>query len=144
MADLSEQLGALLFQEIKYATRDYLLDITPSQHGHCDSGGSAACQVTPSREESPFTATTATATATATTRDDYHKEQKSNDASPLSRSTSTLTNNNALITEQHAVDWREKICEWSYQGTSKICSVSMQKYLYLFPENRHFVYFSHQ
>ena len=83
MADLSDQLGALLSLEVKYATRDYLMDIA---HDHCD---------TPSRD---------------------HQEDEKTDDTSQSLSRSTTPTNNALITEQHAVDWREKICEWSYQG----------------------------
>ena len=94
MVDLRDQLGALLSLEVKYATRDYLMDIATSQHEHCDES-TTAYKDTPSR--------------------DYHEDEKTDDTSQ-SLSRSTTPTNNALITEQHAMDWREKICEWSYQG----------------------------
>ena len=100
MVDLRDQLGALLSLEVKYATRDYLMDVA---HDHCD---------TPSR--------------------DHHEDEKTDDASQ-SLSRSITPTNNALIAEQHAVNWREKICEWSYQGEYCREFVLFMHCIYLYP-----------
>jgi hypothetical protein len=44
---------------------------------------------------------------------DHEEDKENNNCFSL---TSSSSKNKALITVQHAVDWREKICEWSYHG----------------------------
>lgn len=43
-----------------------------------------------------------------------HEEDKENNK--CFSLTSSSSKNKALVIVQHAVDWREKICKWSYQG----------------------------
>ena len=122
MVELREQLGALLRLEVKYAIRDYLQDLN-SQNGNVASeplqestgaDDSNETAVSQPREqistcgEEPLPCATATVEA-----DEVDKEKK--DSSRSSWSATTCANS-AVITEQHAVSWREKICEWSYQG----------------------------
>lgn len=119
MEILREQLGALLYLEVKYATRDYLLDLTSRDDDHCDSitsgntniedsGNSTTSQnqFSPSGKESLRSGTLLT--------EEGEKEGETNDASLPSMAASSNANS-TVITEQNAVSWREKICEWSYQ-----------------------------
>ena len=120
MEILREQLGALLYLEVKYATRDYLLDLTSRDDDHCDSitsgntniedsGNSTTSQnqFSPSGKELLRSGTLLT--------EEGEKEGETNDASLPSMAASSNANS-TVITEQNAVSWREKICEWSYQG----------------------------
>ena len=122
MVELREQLGALLRLEVEYETRDYLLDLkfqnegcdsTSSQNATCEESSDSATsqdQVAPSGDEILRSAT-ATSEATEEEDDKY-------DASLPSRA-ATSSSNISVTTEQRAVSWREKICEWSYQGEQK-------------------------
>jgi hypothetical protein len=47
---------------------------------------------------------------------DHEEDKENNSSSCFSLTSSSSKNKAALINVQHAVDWRKKICEWSYQG----------------------------
>lgn len=106
---MREQLGTLLHLEVKYSTRDYLLDLTSQdeqcdsttlQNRNCEESGDRTIskdEIAPSVEKSFESAIAAT----------IAEEESNNGASESAKIT--------VITEQHAVAWREKICEWSYQ-----------------------------
>ena len=117
---LREQLGALLHLEVKYATRDYLLDLTLRDDDRCDSitsgntnsedssnSTTSQDQFSPSGKETLRSATVLT--------EEGEKEVETNDASLPSMAASSNANS-TVVTEQNAVSWRERICEWSYQG----------------------------
>lgn len=114
MVELREQLGALLRLEVTYATKDYLEGLT-ARSKDCDSStsrngnGEGVCFFTTLEDQvvPPGVG-----------------DKISNDESLPSTAAST-SGSNTVITEQRAVSWREKICEWAYQGEQKAsCDIS--------------------
>ena len=122
MVELREQLGALLGLELKYAPRDYLLDLASQnelccspmpQSENCDNADyrrTSRGQITPSCEGTE-------ASTNALSKTGRGKDRNN------SRTVSISSRSN-VITEQQAVAWREKICEWSYQGEWKTVFIS--------------------
>ncbi len=105
MVEWREQLGALLCLEVAYATEDYLEDLT-ARSKDCDSATSR----NGNGEDVCFFTTLEDQVAPSGVEDKI-----SNDESLPSTAASTF-GSNTVITEQRAVSWREKICEWAYQG----------------------------
>lgn len=100
--------------EVKYTTRDYLLDLETQEEdqidgsvGTSDEGGTSHVACHEQRSDLPTMATTQMV-------GNEFEVTKSEGSSSVSIIKSTATNSTP-ITEQNAVDWREKICEWSYQ-----------------------------
>jgi len=122
MVELREQLGALLRLEVKYATRDYLLDLT-SQDEYCDASTTAtSLQIgncvdfgnsTTSQDQVVLSGEKSSPPSSTATTEVAEEELKNSDT--MSSSTTSSISRNTAITEEHAVSWREKICEWSYQ-----------------------------
>ena len=109
MTKLREQLDTLLILEVKYATRDYLLDLTWPRDNCGDSVASNDENATPH---------TSFDEEILQEFDNHCNEEKSNDAPSASRIKSAIANN-VPMTEQHAIEWREKMCKWLYQGEKK-------------------------
>ena len=103
MEELREQLGGLLRLEETYATRDYLEDLSM----HQDSRDFSSWQIR--NIEGSYGNTMI-----------YEAEEDvmaQCDASlPSMVSSSTCESSSTMVTEQRAVAWREKICEWAYEG----------------------------
>lgn len=106
MVELREQLGALLCLEAAYETRDYLEDVT-ARGKSCDSstsrnGNCESCSLFTGLQERVVS---------------LGEGRKINDDESLSSNTEASTfGSSTVVTEQRAVSWREKICEWAYQG----------------------------
>lgn len=94
----------MLFLEVKYTARDYLLD-----NNRCDSSENAASRGNYKRPHG--TSHDETPVRLNNDRGDVNNDE----ASSTSRIISSTIMNNAPITELQAINWREKICEWSYQ-----------------------------
>ena len=122
MVELREQLGALMRLEVKYSIRDYLLDLTSKDE--CDdsttlnSGDVDNCIVLQDQISSTCEAKLPSARAATNVGDGGFTCNEES----LPSSTQSLSAKCAVITEQEAVAWREKICEWSYQGEYKSLS----------------------
>jgi hypothetical protein len=103
---IGDQLAGLLCLEIKYSTRDYLLDAATmpetDRSGHC----------TASSKSRLITVSMTTATAT---RDDHKIYIEEDKEYIMDTSSSSLTADKTLIDKQKAIDWRSVICEWFYQ-----------------------------
>ena len=121
MVELREQLGALLCLELKYSTRDYLLDLTSQSDSYDDDTKTLSCNVTDGcttlqGRASPSCEVTL---ESATEPNNAVEGGKSLNGASLPSRTVSLSAKSAVITEHEAVAWREKICEWSYQGKCK-------------------------
>ena len=104
MDELREQLGELLRLEDAYAAPDYLEDLQLAQPDHRDFSSWQIRNIEMSCDETMA-----------------EEMMIQSDASlPSMASSSTCGSNDSMITEKRAVAWREKICEWSYEGEQNL------------------------
>jgi hypothetical protein len=121
--ELRDQVTALLRMEVKYETRDYLLDLTSQNElfysTTSESGNSEDSDYCSASKEMISASTNDSLDSAKAETKSGDEEKPMTDESVPSRAATTCSSRTA-ITEQHAVAWREKICEWSYQGKQKV------------------------
>jgi hypothetical protein len=101
-----DQLAGLLYLEIKYSTRDYLLDAATipeiDRSDHCTASSKSRV-------------INISMTTAAATRDDHKIDIEEDKENTMNTSSSSLTADKTLVDKQKAMDWRSVICEWFYQ-----------------------------